>query len=68
MMDFHFATWGYRIEPNDAGCTVTEWTEDFRPESVMEFAAKVSGVDDRPARNQQTMSLTLERLAAAVEG
>ena len=24
MYDFHFSTWGYRIEPTDAGCRVTE--------------------------------------------
>src|SRR5580658_7536502 len=27
MMDFHYSTWGYRIEPADSGCTVTEWSE-----------------------------------------
>ena len=68
MMDFHFSTWGYRIEPTDAGCRVTEWSEDLRPESALEFSRKMSGVDDRAERNRQTMSTTLERLAAAVEG
>jgi uncharacterized protein YndB with AHSA1/START domain len=68
MMDFHYATWGYRIEPSDGGCRVTEWSEDLRPESVMEFSKQMSGVEDREARNRQTMSGTLERLAAAVEG
>ena len=24
MMDFHYSTWGYRIEPTEAGCRVTE--------------------------------------------
>jgi hypothetical protein len=47
---------------------VTEWSEDLRPESALEFSAQMSGVKDRPARNQQTMSGTLERLAAALEG
>ena len=68
MMDFHFSTWGYRIEPTDTGCRVTEWSEDLRPESVMEFSKQMSGVEDRGARNRQTMSGTLERLAAALEG
>ncbi len=68
MMDFHFSTWGYRIEPTDAGCRVTEWSEDLRPESVMEFSKQMSGIDDRDARNRQTMSTTLDRLAAALEG
>jgi len=67
MMDFHYSTWGYRIEPTDVGCTVTEWSEDLRPESVLEFSARISGVTDRTGRNRQTMSLTLERLAAALE-
>ena len=67
MNDFHFSTWGYRIEPAGNGCTVTEWTENLLPESVMEAAEKISGVKDRTARNRQTMSGTLERLAAALE-
>lgn len=68
MFDFHFSTWGYRIEPTDDGCRVTEWTEDLRPEHVMEISQKLSGIDDRAARNRDTMSGTLERLAAALEG
>jgi uncharacterized protein YndB with AHSA1/START domain len=67
MMDFHFSTWGYRIEPTESGCRVTEWSEDLRPESALEFSKQMSGVDDREARNRQTMSETLERLAAALE-
>jgi uncharacterized protein YndB with AHSA1/START domain len=67
MMDFHYSTWGYLIEPIEAGSRVTEWNEDLRPESVMEFSKQVSGVDDRTERNRQTMGGTLERLAAAVE-
>lgn len=68
MMDFHFSTWGYRIERTDTGCRVTEWSEDLRPESTLEFSKQLSGVEDRTERNRQTMSATLERLAAAVEG
>jgi len=67
MMDFHYSTWGYRIEPTESGCRVTEWNEDLRPESAMEFSKVLSGVDDRTERNRQTMSGTLERLAAALE-
>ncbi len=67
MMDFHYSTWGYRIEPTEVGCTVTEWSEDLRPESVLEFSKQVSGVADRIGRNRQTMSLTLDRLAVALE-
>jgi uncharacterized protein YndB with AHSA1/START domain len=68
MMDFHFSTWGYRIEPTATGCTVTEWTEDLRPESALEFSQQLSGVDDRDARNRRTIGGTLDRLAAALEG
>ena len=67
MFDFHFSTWGYRIEPTDTGCRVTEWSEDLRPDSVKEISAEMSGIEDREARNRQTMSGTLERLAAALE-
>jgi uncharacterized protein YndB with AHSA1/START domain len=67
MFDFHFSTWGYRIEPTASGCRVTEWTEDLRPESALEFSRKMSGVDDRAERNRATISGTLERLAAALE-
>jgi len=34
----------------------------------LEFSQQLSGIDDREARNQETMSETLERLAAALEG
>jgi len=67
MMGFHYATWGYRIEPTDTGCRVTEWSEDLRPESALELSREISGIDDRTARNRETMSGTLERLAAALE-
>jgi uncharacterized protein YndB with AHSA1/START domain len=67
MMDFHYSTWGYRIDPTETGCLVTEWNDDLRPESALEFSKQVSGIDDRTDRNRQTMSGTLERLAAALE-
>lgn len=68
MLDFHYATWGYRIVPVESGCRVTEWTDDLRPESVMEFSKQTSGIDDRTERNRATMSTTLERLAESLEG
>jgi uncharacterized protein YndB with AHSA1/START domain len=67
MMDFHYSTWGYRIEPTESGCRVTEWNEDLRPESALELSKEISGVDDRTERNRRTMSGTLDRLAAALE-
>ncbi len=67
MFEFHYSTWGYRIEPLDSGCTVTEWSEDLRPESALEFSERVSGIADRAQRNKETMKLTLERLARKLE-
>jgi hypothetical protein len=67
MMEFHYSTWGYRIDPTESGSRVTEWSEDLRPESAIKFSRQVSGVDDRTERNRLTMSGTLERLALALE-
>ena len=67
MMDFHYSTWGYRIEPTESGCRVTEWNEDLRPEAAMELSKQISGVDDRTEQNRRTMSGTLKRLAAVLE-
>jgi uncharacterized protein YndB with AHSA1/START domain len=67
MNDFHFSTWGYRIEATDRGCRVTEWTESLLPDWAVESAREISGVDDRTERNRQTISGTLERLAAVLE-
>ncbi len=67
MMDFHYSTWGYRIDPTPSGCRVTEWSEDLRPESALELSQQISGVDDRTERNRQTMGSTLDRLAAELE-
>ena len=47
---------------------MTEWSEDLRAESALELSEKLSGVHDRAARNRHTISGTLERLAAALEG
>lgn len=67
MFDFHFSTWGYRIEPTATGSRVTEWTDDLRPESAMEYSRQMSGIDDRAERNRSTISATLEALAASLE-
>jgi len=68
MMEFHFSTWGYRFVSTESGCRVTEWSDDLRPESALEFSQQISGIDDRTERNRGTMSLTLERLASSLEG
>ncbi len=51
--DVHYATWGYRIEPTDGGCRVTEWTENLLPESALMYGVKISGVEDRPGKNRE---------------
>jgi uncharacterized protein YndB with AHSA1/START domain len=73
MHEFHYSTWGYRLEPTGTGCLVTEWTEDLRPDEVLAYAEQISGVADRTdrvrsaERNRLAMARTLERLAQAVE-
>ena len=68
MHDYHYSTWGYRIEPAEGGCRITEWSDDLRPEQALEYSKQLSGVDDRAARNRQTMTRTLDRLATSLEG
>ena len=63
----HYATWGYRIEPTDVGCRVTEWTETLLPETVLKYGEKISGVEDQPGKNREMISTTLARLAAHLE-
>lgn len=67
MLEFHYSTWGYRIEPTPTGSRVTEWNENLLPEWALDNAKEISGIDDRAERNRQTMTGTLERLAAALE-
>ena len=64
---FHYSTWGYRFEPTEMGCRVTEWSEDLRPEAALARSKEITGIEDRAERNHNTMSHTLERVAAAVE-
>ncbi|MEZ5282138.1 MAG: SRPBCC family protein [Acidimicrobiales bacterium] len=64
---FHFATWGYQIEPTENGCRVTETWDDLRPDEIIARGPAISGVEDRTAFNAQSMATTLERVAAAVE-
>lgn len=66
--DLRFAKWGYRIEPTDGGCIVTETWDEGRPPEVIEFTKSISGVDDRGSHNERGMTETLNRLAAALEG
>jgi uncharacterized protein YndB with AHSA1/START domain len=65
--DFVFSSWGYTIEPTDAGCRVTEYSQNLIPEEMREVSSSISGVDDRTVHNRATMTTTLDRLAAAIE-
>ena len=65
---FVFSKWGYSIEPAGGGCVVTEYAQDLRPESALEYSAQVSGVSDRLTHNRAGMEATLERLAESLEG
>jgi hypothetical protein len=65
--DVHYATWGYRIHPAYGECRVTGWTENLRPESVLNYGVKISGIEDRRGKNQAMMGTTLARLAAQLE-
>jgi uncharacterized protein YndB with AHSA1/START domain len=65
--DVHYSTWGYRIEPTDGGCRVTEWTENLLPETVAKYGVQISDVEDRSGKNREMMGTTLARLAAQLE-
>ena len=65
--DFVFSSWGYVIEPTDAGCRVTEYSQNLIPEEMREASSGISGVEDRTTHNRATMATTLDRLAAALE-
>ena len=67
MFDFHFSTWGYNIEPTEAGCTVTETWTDTRGRLITTLGGMVSGVTDRATFNRAGMETTLANLAGAVE-
>ncbi len=61
------ADWAYEFEPTDEGCVVTELWEDRRGALVRWLSPAVTGTKDRARRNQETMTVTLDRLATAAE-
>ncbi|MEM9467365.1 MAG: SRPBCC family protein [Actinomycetota bacterium] len=65
--DFVFSKWRYEFEPIDGGTRVSEHTLDLRPEKVKEMGPGISGVEDRDARNRETMEATLAALATFAE-
>ncbi len=62
---FTVSGWAYTIEPDPAGCTVTEAWTDRRGRTLTWLGGPVTGVRDRSAYNRAGMEATLARLAAA---
>lgn len=65
---FKVARWTYEFQPADGGCLVIERWDDHRNWLTVRISPFVTGVKDRVAHNRETMTETLDRLAAAVEG
>ncbi len=64
---FKVARWSYEFTAADGGCRVTERWEDQRGMLISLLGPLATGVKDRAARNRETMTATLERLAQAAE-
>lgn len=62
---FSVARWAYEFEPTDDGCRAAELWEDHRGALVTWLSPMITGTRDRARRNAETMTVTLERLAAA---
>lgn len=61
------ARWTYTVEPDGAGCTLTERWDDLRG-GVMKFLGLVAtGVNNREEHNTKGMEETLQRIKAAAE-
>jgi uncharacterized protein YndB with AHSA1/START domain len=62
-------TWGFVIEPTDAGTRLQQVTEDMRPDDLKALGAKfLPEIADRVKRNYETMDATLTAIAAVCEG
>jgi uncharacterized protein YndB with AHSA1/START domain len=64
---FKVAGWAYEFAPADSGCLVTELWEDHRGALMTWISPVITGTKDRAGRNHETMTVTLQRLAAALE-
>jgi len=64
---FKVAGWAYQFTAADTGCLVTESWEDHRGALMIRLSPVITGTKDRAKRNQETMTMTLQRLAAALE-
>jgi uncharacterized protein YndB with AHSA1/START domain len=61
------ARWGYRFEPTETGCRVSERWEDKRGAVIKVLGRLATGVADRSDHNRQGMETTLANLAQAAE-
>ncbi len=61
------ARWQYDIEPDAAGCRVTESTWDRRPAWFRPLTVLATGVRDRTGQNRRNIEATLARLKQAAE-
>jgi len=64
---FNVAGWAYEFEPTDGGCLVTELWEDHRGALVTWLSPVITGTRDRARRNEETMTVTLDRLAVTAQ-
>lgn len=63
------ARWGYRIEPDGKGCTVTEYWDDRRPALVRSGPVSLlaRGVSDVKGHNRAGMEATLDAIKRVAE-
>jgi uncharacterized protein YndB with AHSA1/START domain len=61
------ARWGYRIEPRDGGCTLTETFADRRGPLIHVIGTAVRGVGDTETHNRAGMAATLGRVKTVAE-
>jgi uncharacterized protein YndB with AHSA1/START domain len=61
------ARWSYEMEPVDGGCRVVEQWDDQRGLLLARVAPIVTGTKDRVGRNRETMTATLDAVAAEAE-
>jgi ligand-binding SRPBCC domain-containing protein len=64
---FSVAEWAYEFEPTEDGCLVSELWQDRRGGLVTWLSPVITGTRDRARRNEETMTATLDRLAAYAE-
>lgn len=60
------STWRYEITPDKGGSLVTETWHDRRGRLMRTIGTTLTGVRDRAAHNRDTMTATLDSLAAAL--